>query len=397
MMYLLPKIKISTIPLLLLTWIAGVEPSYAAPSQYINNSIQRIIDEDRTKYDIPGVEVSISFPGENLPRDFVSGTTTINGSILVKPDHLFQIGSETKSFIATIILQLEAEGLLSIDDPISKWLKQLPDAWKKITIRQLLNHTSGIFNVTEADEFWEVEKNSNFKKQWTPDELVNLVINKAPYFDSGKGWHYSNTNYMLAGMIIRTVTGKSVEETMQVRLLDPLLLSNTYYLSRAYNEDILLRMAHGYSDRFSAETQDVTDSNMSMADAAGAMISTSHDSAIWLRVLLTTYSVLPEKQRNELTSIVDYDNGQPLSTESKKSGYGLGVGRDFDSYGNEVWYHDGGTLGYLSKMLWVKCNDIVVTTIINHGSDRAVAGSDALREDLIGYLLKLDVSKKCTQ
>lgn len=394
---MLRKIKTPIIPIvfvLLLILVIVFERSKTNSSQHLNNEIQKIIDKDRTKYDIPGIEVSISLPGEKLPRDFVSGTITANSPILVKPDNLFQIGSETKTFISTIILQLEAENLLSINDPISKWLPHLPSAWQNITIKQLLNHTSGIFEITETEEFWKIERASGLKKQWTPEELINLVAKKTSYFKPGIGWHYSNTNYYLAGMIIHAVTGKSVEEEMKIRLLEPLKLSNTYYLPRAYSQAILQRMAHGYSDRFSETAQDVTDINMSMADASGATISTSHDTAILFRKLLATNSILQAKQQNELMSLVDKD-GKAISPESKKSGYGLGIGRHIESSGDEIWFHGGGTLGYLANMLWVKGNDVVITTAINHGSKKAEAGSNALRDDLIAYLKKSIVSSKC--
>jgi D-alanyl-D-alanine carboxypeptidase len=110
--------------------IFGIDVSYAACSQNINESIQKIIDGNRIKYQIPGIEVSVSCPGEEIPRDFVSGTTTIDGTVPVQSDHLFQIGSETKSFVTAVILQLEAEGRLSIYDPISTYLKNIPDAGK---------------------------------------------------------------------------------------------------------------------------------------------------------------------------------------------------------------------------------------------------------------------------
>lgn len=195
-------------------------------------------------------------------------------------------------------------------------------------------------------------------------------------------------------MIIHAVTGKSVEEEMKIRLLKPLKLSNTYYLSRAYSQDILQRMAHGYSDRFSDTARDVTDINMSMADASGAIISTSHDTAILFRKLLATNSVLPARQQDEFMSLVN-KNGKILSPESKKSGYGLGIGRHIESSGDEIWFHGGGTLGYLANMLWVKCNDVVITTVINHGSKKAEAGSNALRDDLIAYLKNSYASDKC--
>ena len=124
----------------------------------------------------------MSCPDDVTPRDFVSGTTTMKGSIPVKPDHLFQIGSETKSFVAVIILQLESEGLLSIlRSNQSMVTGKLPQTWRNIKIKQLLNHSSGIFNFTEIDYFFDNDLN----KQWTGKELAKLVYEKEPYFKPG--------------------------------------------------------------------------------------------------------------------------------------------------------------------------------------------------------------------
>lgn len=367
---------------------------YANSYQSINDDIQKMMDDVRTQYQIPGIEVSISFSGEDTPRDFVSGTTTIHGLTPIQPDNFFQIGSETKSFVATIILQLEAQGSLSIEDPIYKWLPQLPFSWRNITIKQLLNHTSGIFNITEVEEFWEIETKSNLQKQWTPEELINLVVNQPSYFEPGTGFHYSNTNYILAGMIVRNITGHSVEDEMKNRLFTQLNLSHTHYFSRAYPAEILQSMAHGYSDGFPEKDKDITNGNMSMADAAGAIISTSHDTAVWLRTLLTSSSLLPETQQTELMSLVD-QMGKPLPSESKKSGYGLGIARHIDAAGNEIWFHGGSTIGYLSNMLWIKCNDIVVTLTTNYNSEKSSIGNQVLTDNLITYLLQFDASNQC--
>jgi len=365
--------------------------SYAKCGKNLNEGIQKIIEEDRVKYKIPAIQVSISCPGENLPRDFVSGTTTLNGSSLIKPDNLLQIGSETKSFTAGLVLMLEAEGLLSIDDPIGKWLPQFPE-WKNITIRQLLNHTSGIVSFTDISEYMRIGQDSGWKKQWTPKELISFVINKPLYFSPGAGWHYSSTNYVLAGMVIHAVTGKSVEEEMHLRLFKPLNLFNTYYLPHTYDKDIMQRMVHGYLyEKPENPPTDATNYNMSMADAAGAIVSTSHDTAIWLRRLFNG-SILPIKQLSEMLNMVDTENGQPLASGNKKTGYGLAIWHDFHEFGEESWGHNGTTFGYRASMTYLKCHDVVITTIINNSTDKN--DSYDLTKDLISYIQKSDVSKK---
>lgn len=351
---------------------------YSSPGPNFNKKIQRIIDKNRRKYHLIGVEVSISFPDENLPRDFVSGSATIDLTIPLTPNHLFQIGSETKSFIAAILLQLEHEGYLLLDSPISNWIPGLMPDWEKITIKQLLNHTSGIASYTETEEFWYLERESDFEKAWSTFDLINLVEEKPLDFYPGYGWHYSDTNYILAGMIISAVTGKTVEEELKSRILEPLHLDNTHYFLTSPSSALLLQMAHGYYEQNNNLPYDATYVNLSMANAAGALVSSSHDTAIWLRKLLTTQDILSIKQRKKMMTIVDYQ-GQPGSG----AGSGLGIFLDYNQYGGEVWSHTGGMPGYLSSMLWLRSQDVVITILVNSNNNE---GSAQLWQDLINYI-----------
>ncbi len=170
---------------------------------------------------------------------------------------------------------------------------------------------------------------------------------------------------------------------------------SSLYIAGGYSDDIINRMPHSYSrtGRFPDEPKDVTDNNMSWGNAAGAMISTSHDTAIWLRKLISG-SLLPTKQQRELINLVDMITGQPLPINSKSPGYGLGITRKFHSVAGEVWTHMGGTLGYVSNMLWLKCNDVIISININNAQIDAV-DENALLNDLIAFVLKLDISKHC--
>jgi len=371
---------------------------WAGVSDDILKGIQKIIDEDRIAYQMPGVQVSVIFPGEMVPHDFVSGMTTLEGSNLVNPKNLFQIGSQTKSFTAATLLLLEAKGLLSIEDPIDKWLPNLPTSWKPITIRQLLNHTSGIFNFTESEKWVATTIQDYFQKQWMPEELVSYVKEEPTYFAPGKGYHYSNTNFVLASMIVQAVTRVSMEDMLGELILKPLHLEDTHYIPTFYSEAILQRMAHGYSFQtlFPGEVKDVTYFNNSWGHGAGGVISTTHDTAIWLKKLLNG-SLLPAKQMNEMLALVDNEEGKPLAHDDPKSGDGLGIGRDY-VFGEEVWGHSGGTLGYNSIMGWMKCRDIVIAVAINDAKNISDEGSDSVRlvVDLISYLRKVDPSQQCS-
>ncbi len=329
---------------------------------------------------------------EDFFHDSVSGTTTLNGSTPVAPNHLFQVGSETKSFIAAIILQLEAERKLSIEDPIGNYISDISEAWKNITIKQLLNHTSGIPNYTDVlEELYYADKNFDFKKQWATYELINLVTNKPLNFEPGTGWFYSNTNYVLLGLIIEIVSRHPVDDEIKARILSQLHLANTHYLPSLYTDQIMRKMAHGYSERnfFPDEPKDITDTNSSWANTAGAIVSTSHDMAIWLKNLLFNDALLPEQQREELMTLVDGvlpKNGAPI-------GYGLGIVHDYATFREESWWHSGGTLGFSALMVWLKCHNIIITTNINHiSADRDIYN---LVQELAAFLQKTEDSNYC--
>lgn len=342
--------------------------TYAACSNHLDKTIQQIMDNDRAKYHIPGMQVTVNCPGEQPSRDFVSGTSLKDGGAAIEPDYFFQVGSETKSFIAIIMLQLEAEGVLSIEDKIAKWLPGVNPQWQNITIKQLLNHTSGIFNYTDViAEMVHAGTLTDFTKQWTANELVDLIKGKPLYFEPSHGWHYSNTNYVLAGMIIEVATKKSVDEQINTRLINKIGLSNTHYWPRLYTNEILQRMAHGYSERgyLPNEPVDVTYVNNSWANAAGGLISNTHDMTTWIRKV-SANELLPIPQMIKLTSLVDESDGQPLSPSVNKIGYGLGVQHDFDTFGEEAWWHTGSTLGYNSIVVWLKKSDICFAVNINH-------------------------------
>jgi len=372
-----------TIPLLL-----GFFQRVEASCGNINNDvIQNIIDTDRQKYHIPAAELSLVCPGEAALRDFYSGTVTWNGKQTIDPHptpFMFQIGSETKTFTAVIILQLEAEGRLSINDPIIKYLKWVPAAWKNVTIKQLLYHTSGIPSYSDDKTFMNNLLNHPYQ-QFSARDLVNVVIRK-PLIIFPK-YHYSNTNTVLAGMIIEAITGKTINEEMSNRIFKPLDMMYTYYLPTIN----LKHMAHGYWVKKDNIT-DTTRWNMSWANAAGAIISTAHDNALWLKQLLIEQTLLKEEQQQEMMTLINPKNGKPLPPESNKSGIGIEIHRDIYPEIGETWSRGGETPGYLAKMYWLKSKNIGLTLVTSaDGDDDAPLpnqGFDAILNDVVSYIWK---------
>ena len=128
-----------------------------------------------------------------------------------------RIASITKTFIGTLILQLVGEGKLGLDDPIQPWAPQVPNA-RHITVRELLNMSSGLYDYVE-DRYWVRQASAptgqTLARQWTPQQLVQVVVAHKPYFPPGKGYHYSNTNFILLGLIVEQVTGQPVEDVLR--------------------------------------------------------------------------------------------------------------------------------------------------------------------------------------
>ncbi|MFF3376776.1 serine hydrolase domain-containing protein [Streptomyces sp. NPDC002680] len=258
----------------------------------------------------------------------------------------FRAGSITKTFIATVLLQLEAEGRVSLDDTVDKWLPGVVRGnghdGRKITLRQILNHTSGIFNYTD-DEYVQSEifLPENFFKNkyrtWTPDEIVGIAMGHQPEFAPGAGWGYSNTNYTLAGMVIQKVTGKSYGDEVRARVIEPLGLHGTYMpgtdhrvpqpSSRAYSQ---------LAENTTGKIYDVTEFNPSAANSAGEIISNPGDLNRFYSALLRG-KVLPAKQLAEMKTTVP--------AEVVDGRYGLGLIENELSCGVTIWGHSGGIHG----------------------------------------------------
>ncbi|MFI6354937.1 serine hydrolase domain-containing protein [Streptomyces sp. NPDC050743] len=265
----------------------------------------------------------------------------------------YRVGSITKTFVATVLLQLEAEGRLSLDDTVDKWLPGVVRGHghdgRHITVRQLLNHTSGIYNYTEDEDFgraYFTEKGFSRHRYDTlaPRELVAVAMRHKPDFAPGTSWNYSNTNYVLAGMVIQKVTGHSYATEITRRVIHPLHLRATslpgtkvtvpHPSSRAYSK---------FTDP-SGPAYDVTALNPSLASAAGEMISNSADLDRFYGALLGG-KILPPHQLKEMKTTVGI-KGSPSPGR-----YGLGLMETPLSCGVQVWGHDGGIHGSTSTAI----------------------------------------------
>ncbi|WP_423063391.1 serine hydrolase domain-containing protein [Candidiatus Paracoxiella cheracis] len=349
----------------------------------MQQNIQQQINNDRDVYKIGAIAVSYELADSNDVYSNYSGATKLDGEKPVGPDNLFQVGSITKSFIAATILQLEQEGKLKITDPIGKYLPNYVK-WRSITIRQLLNHTSGIYDYTILPQFDHVSTPDNDHKQWTPQEIVASVYDHKPYFQPGEGFHYSNTNYILLGMLIHKITHQTVQYELDHRFLreDQLDLTNSYYLPGKYPHSILAWLVDGYF-----LNKNETHINMSWAGSAGALVSNSIDLVRWVKQLMTG-KVLQTQQLRELKTLVSIPAGKPLPKNSRDFAYGLGIKRVYQPNIGLIWFHPGATTGYTAIMVWLPKKHIALAVTTNAGN----LGREKIKQIAFG-LLELLISR----
>ncbi|PIB92986.1 serine hydrolase [Caulobacter sp. FWC2] len=244
------------------------------------------------------------------------------------PDTKFRLGSLTKQFTATAILQLAEAGKLSIDDPVSKFYADAPAAWSKITIKHLLNHTSGIPSYTGIPGFFE---NGSSKKPLKPAEIVKLTQDKPLEFEPGSKFAYDNTGYILLGVVIEKVSGQTYADYLSQHIFQPLGMKNTGYDVSA---EILAKRASGYQpDKAAWRNADYLD--MTLPYAAGSLYSTVDDLLIW-NTALTDGKILSDASR------------KAAWTENLEH-YGFGWGIAMQD-GHERVSHNGGINGFSTAM-----------------------------------------------
>jgi len=244
----------------------------------------------------------------------------------------FRAGSITKSFVATVALQLVGERKLSLSDTVERWLPGILPYGDRVTVRQLLNLTSG---VPDDQDFVDAEfLKGNMTRSWTPRELVALVADRRPDFAPGTSWAYSNTNYALAGLVIERVTGHSLAAELARRIFNPLHLRDT---SAPVNATAIAGAhAPGHADVDGAR-RDVTELNPSGMWAAGNLVSSPADIAHFWRALLGGRLLEPAQLKAMKTTVAAW--------KGTRIRYGLGI-QEIPSACGTLWGNGGSLAGY---------------------------------------------------
>ncbi|MGG3798634.1 serine hydrolase domain-containing protein [Metabacillus fastidiosus] len=309
-------------------------PSYTS-TQRDRNSLKQAM-RDTLQLGFPGILAKTSEGGKTW--SYATGIADLRTKKPMKTDFRFRIASVTKTFTATVVLQLAEENRLNLDDSIEKWLPGVIQGngydGNQITIRQLLNHTSGIADYIKSKDFDIMDT----KKSYTAGELVKIGISLPPDFAPEKGWSYSNTGYVLLGILIEKITGNSYAEEIENRIIEPLKLSNTFLPG---NSSVIpgTKHARGYVQPDGAsELKDVTYYNPSIGSSAGDMISTADDLNKFFSYLLSG-KLLKEQQLKQMLT--------PVPTGiAEIDGYGLGIYEIKLPNGVSIWGHTGGIPGF---------------------------------------------------
>ncbi|MFM8551190.1 MAG: serine hydrolase domain-containing protein [Nitrospiraceae bacterium] len=312
---------------------------------------------------IPGAIVGIWAPDQGTWVE-AFGQADVAEHKSITADHKVRIGSITKTATATIVLQLAGDGVIDLDQNIEKYDKKfelnIPNA-KDITIRQLLNHTSGLFSYTD-DPALEAVSYANLLLYWTPQELIKYAVSHRDYAAPGKEFHYSNTGYALLGLIIEEETQHRLEEEVDRRIVKALGLKNSSFPTLPNTTELhangymanadLLRLSFNLRGNKTSELVDVTAFNPSWAWAGGAMVSDIHDLKLYAKAL-GTGSLLSKKMQAERLKTV------PMASGSEAS-YGLGLMEIKGFLG-----HRGEVPGYDSSLFYSPELDATVVILLN--------------------------------
>jgi D-alanyl-D-alanine carboxypeptidase len=313
---------------------------------------QAALDSLRSSTGVPGVSVAIVLADGEV-RTFTSGTASADGP--VRADLLFEVGSITKTYTAALVLKLAEEGALTLDDPLARWKPAFPHV-DGITVRHLLQHTSGLADYTEDPDYIPALR-TDFARVWEPTDSYAFMGD--PLFPPGEGWRYANAGYVLLGEVVEAVTGTTFAAALRARILDPLALRHTW-LDVAERPEEPRAHAHldidgdGAPEDLSALVPNT--SFLSAAWSAGAVVATAADLARWIHAPCSG-DVLDAAGQRAFTDWVDRGDGME---------YGLGIIRYRTPRGRVLWGHKGNTAGF-SAGAWHDPERRVTVAVLTNG------------------------------
>ncbi|MBW4514023.1 MAG: beta-lactamase family protein [Timaviella obliquedivisa GSE-PSE-MK23-08B] len=339
-------------------------------SAQVSSQLRQNLDQSLSK-DLPGAVLYVATSDGTWMDE--AGWADIEKQKLMQPTDRFRIASLTKMFVAVVCLQLAEDGQLDLSDAIVDWLPQevgsrISDS-REITIRQLLNHTSGLPD-PYSDAFKQAVM-ANPTHKWQAKEVLEYAEGRGAATSRGS-FFYSNTNYLLLELIVEKATGNSLSTEIRQRIIEPLELNDTFMEA---HEPIPGGFVQGYQD-WNADgtpenvTQPLLNDGLGLGD--GGLVSSAPDLARFMRSLFSNGVLLRSETLEKMMTLVRSD---------KRGGYGLGITYTPTIWG-EAWGHTGKTTGFVSDILYLPAHDLIIVAWTNSGDSRQTNPSDLIQESL---------------
>jgi D-alanyl-D-alanine carboxypeptidase len=348
--------------------LAGEGGQQQAVETDLRSTLQSLFDEFHSQGNFPGATAGFAL-ADGSSFGIATGKSDKSTDRAMDPGALMIQGSVGKTYVSALALQLVQEGKIGLDDPISRWFGEeewfprLPNAGE-ITVRMLMNHTSGLVRYEFRDEFTR-ELTSNPDKVWKPLELVSYILDTEPPFRAGKGWTYSDTNYIVVGMIIEKVTGSTYYDQLRKRVLEPLGLRHTL----PTDGPVIAGLSQGYAgddNPFGGKDAMIEDGrfvfNPQFEWCGGGIASTTEDLARWGKLLYEGHAFDASLMKELLAGVP-----ARLGPETQ---YGLGVIIRPTPLGM-AYGHSGFFPGYLTEMMYFPEHKFSVAVQVNTSVPRS--------------------------
>lgn len=344
-------------------------------TKYIN-----LIDNITSK-GVVGLTLSVYKPRTGMWLG-ASGKADLHNDIAMKPCNITRVGSTVKMFVSTLILQLEEEGKLTIDDKISTYLQgdninKIENA-NQATIRQLMQHSSGVNNYIQDLKFQTASLN-NWIKEWTADELLHYSYNKAAYFNPDEDVRYSNSGYILLGLLIEKIEGKPLYQVFDEKIIHPLGLKNTSFAGK---NPVPSGIVRGYIDMYSNFNviESTYYSGWDYYTADGGLISNAYDMNVFFSALMHGQIITA----TSLNKMLSWKTPKEVEVDFFPISYGLGIFK-IETPKGIAYMHSGDAIGYHADMFYFPSDSttIVYTSNSNYGKIEPLVSSRDAMENLI--------------
>ena len=297
-----------------------------------------------------------------------AGYADIQNNILMQPCHILKPGSVTKMIIGNVMWQLQEEGQVNIEDPISNYVPELAaniTYGDQITIKMLLNHTSGIYPIAR-DLNYNLAVVNDFTRGWSAEEIIQYFTNKPATNLPGEKFYYSNTNTLISELVIESITNEPLEATLDNKVFNPLGMNNTVYYD--YSEEFpLSNLAQGYVDFHNdgGNIQNISDLNPGSGNGYTGLYSNAEDMYLFAKALFIDHSLISESSLNEILDSFFYSESGNSASSS-----GAIHRQDIELFGDSImaYGHSGGDIGYAAHVTFIENSETIIVINYNYGT-----------------------------